>query len=138
MPRFGRKSKSRLKGVNSKLVNVLNETVKVYDITVLEGVRTKRRQKELYDAGKTKVLHSKHMDGLAVDICPYPVNFEDIKRFFYLAGLIKIISTNLGANVRWGGDWNRDQKFSGRGLKNKKGSDSSQNFNDYVHFELIP
>ncbi len=138
MPRFGRRSKSRLKGVNAKLVNVLNEAIKIYDFTIIEGVRTKRRQKQLYDQGKTKVLHSKHMDGFAVDIAPYPVNFEDIKRFFYLAGIIKIIGMRLGANIRWGGDWNQDQVFTSRDVANKTGTDSTQNFNDYVHFEIKP
>jgi len=138
MPRFGRRSKSRLKGVNPKLVNVLNEAIKIYDFTIIEGLRTKRRQKELYDQGKTKVMHSRHMDGLAVDISPYPVNFEDIKRFFYIAGIIKVIGMRLGADIRWGGDWNKDQIFTSRGLANKTGTDSSQNFNDYVHFEIKP
>ena len=138
MPRFGSRSKSRLKGVNAKLVNVLNEAIKIYDFTIIEGLRTKRRQKDLYDKGKTKVMHSKHMDGLAVDLAPYPVNFEDTKRFFYLAGIIKVIAMKLGANIRWGGDWNKDQVFTSRGLTNKKGTDSKQNFNDYVHFEIKP
>lgn len=48
MPRFGKRSKSRLKGVNSDLVRVLNEVVKSYDITILEGVRSRDRQQELY------------------------------------------------------------------------------------------
>ncbi len=138
MPRFGRRSKNRLKGVNPKLVNVLNEAIKIYDFTIIEGLRTKRRQKELYDQGKTKVLHSKHMDGLAVDVAPWPVNFEDIKRFFYLAGIIKVVGMRQGADIRWGGDWNKDQVFTSRGLANKTGTDSSQNFNDYVHFEIKP
>ena len=128
MPRFGKRSKQRLKGVNPLLINVLNGTVKIYDIFVIEGVRTKSRQRELYDQGVTKVLHSKHMDGLAVDIAPYPYDDEDIKRFFYLAGIIKMVSKNLGVTVRWGGDWNQDQEFAGR--------DPKQTFNDYVHFEL--
>ena len=138
MPRFGRRSKNRLKGVNPKLVNVLNEAIKIYDFTIIEGLRTKRRQKELYDQGKTKVLHSKHMDGLAVDVDPWPVYFEAIKRFFYLAGIIKVVGMRQGADIRWGGDWNKDQVFTSRGLANKTGTDSSQNFNDYVHFEIKP
>lgn len=116
-------------GVKTPLINVLNNTVKIYDIFVIEGVRSKRRQKELYDKGATKVLHSKHMDGLAVDIAPYPYDPDDIKRFFYMAGIIKVVSKNLGILIRWGGDWNQDQEFAGR--------DPEQTFNDYVHFELL-
>ena len=128
MPRFGKRSKQRLEGVKTLLVNVLNNTVKIYDIFVIEGVRSKERQKELYDQGATKVLHSNHMDGLAVDIAPYPYDPNDIKRFFYMAGIIKMVSKDLGIRIRWGGDWNEDQEFSGR--------DPKQTFNDYVHFEL--
>ena len=128
MPKFGKRSKLRLKGVKTPLINVLNKTVKIYDIFVIEGVRSKRRQKELYDKGSTKVLHSKHMDGLAVDIAPYPYDDNDIKRFFYMAGIIKVVSKDLGIRIKWGGDWNEDQEFAGR--------DPKQTFNDYVHFEL--
>ena len=49
MPRFGRRSKERLKGVNSKLVNVLNELIKIMDVTIIEGVRSKERQAELLE-----------------------------------------------------------------------------------------
>ena len=129
MPRFGKRSKERLKGVDTKLVNVMNEVVKIYDIFVIEGVRSKERQKELYAQGATKVHYSKHMDGLAVDIAPYPYDPDDIKRFFYMAGIIKTVSLSLGVKVRWGGDWNQDQEFAGR--------DPKQKFNDYVHFEIL-
>ena len=128
MPKFGKRSRARLKGVNTKLVNVLNESVKIYDIFVIEGVRSKSKQRVLYDQGATKVLHSKHMDGLAVDIAPYPYDPNDTKTFFYMAGIIKAVSRSLGVTIRWGGDWNQDQRFAGR--------DPTQKFNDYVHFEI--
>jgi len=38
MPRFGKRSKSRLNGVDSKLVNILNESIKLMDLTILEGL----------------------------------------------------------------------------------------------------
>ena len=53
---------------------------------------------------------------------------DDIKRFFYMAGIIKMVSKDLGIRIRWGGDWNEDQEFAGR--------DPKQTFNDYVHFEF--
>ena len=61
MPRFGKRSKERLKGVNAKLVNVLNELIKIMDVTIIEGVRSKERQAELLKKGATKVKYSKHM-----------------------------------------------------------------------------
>jgi hypothetical protein len=40
MPKFGKKSKKRLIGVDAKLVSVLNESIKHFDFTVIEGVRS--------------------------------------------------------------------------------------------------
>ena len=46
MPKFGKRSRERLKGVDVKLVNVLNEVCKYFDITVIEGLRSQERQNE--------------------------------------------------------------------------------------------
>ncbi len=54
MPKFGKRSKQRLQGVDAKLVNVLNEVVKYFDITVIEGIRSQERQNELVAQGKSK------------------------------------------------------------------------------------
>ena len=43
MYKFGKKSKERLKGVDTKLINVLNELIKIMDVTIIEGVRSKER-----------------------------------------------------------------------------------------------
>ena len=53
MPRFGKRSRKRLKGVDSRLVNVLNEVVKYFDITIIEGLRSQERQDELVAKGKS-------------------------------------------------------------------------------------
>ena len=55
MPRFGKRSKERLKGVDAKLVNVLNELIKIMDVTIIEGLRSEKRQRELLAKGATKV-----------------------------------------------------------------------------------
>ena len=55
MFRFGRRSRKRLEGVDAKLVNVLNELIKIMDVTVIEGVRSEERQRELLKKGATKV-----------------------------------------------------------------------------------
>ena len=57
MPRFGKRSRERLKGVNTKLVNVLNELIKIMDVTIIEGVRSEERQAELLEKGATKVKY---------------------------------------------------------------------------------
>ena len=138
MPKFGKRSKARLKGVHPDLVNVLNDVIKYYDITIIEGMRTQDRQIDLYNNKKSKLdgvyKKSKHQIGKVVDISPYPIDFEDTKGYMYLAGIMVATAKKLGVNIRWGGDWNGDHKFSGRA--NSKRTDKSQRFDDLVHFEL--
>ena len=124
MPRYGKVSRKRLKGVNTKLVNVLNELIKIMDVTIIEGLRTKERQEELLKRGATNVKYSKHMEGKAVDVAPYPVNWDDRERFHYMGGMVRGIGQQLGTKIRWGGDWDSD------------GEIKDNNFDDLVHIEL--
>ena len=138
MPKFGSRSKKNLKGVKSELINVLNKVVKDYDITVTEGLRSGERQQELYAQGRSKLdgvnRKSKHQTGMAVDIAPYPIDYSDTKGFYYLAGIMMATAKRLGVRIRWGGDWNMDQKFSGH--PDHPRTDESQKFDDLVHYEL--
>ena len=124
MYRFGKRSRERLRGVNVKLVNVLNELIKMMDVTVIEGLRSADRQKELLAKGATKIKYSKHMEGKAVDIAPYPIDWEDRDRFYYMGGMLRGIAQQLGVKVRFGGDWDGD------------GETKDNNFDDLVHIEL--
>jgi hypothetical protein len=124
MYKFGKRSRKRLKGVDARLVNVLNELIKIMDVTVIEGLRSAERQEELLAQGATKVKYSKHMEGKAVDICPYPIDWDDRDRFHYMGGMIRGIAKQLNVNVRWGGDWDSD------------GEVKDNNFDDLVHIEI--
>ena len=124
MPRFGKRSKERLKGVKPELVNVLNELVKIMDVTVIEGLRSQERQDELVAKGASKTKFSKHIEGKAVDIAPYPIDWEDRDRFHYMGGMIRGIAKQMKVNVRWGGDWDSD------------GETKDNAFDDLVHIEL--
>ena len=124
MPHFGKRSKRRLKGIHPKLVSVLNELVKIMDVTVIEGIRSKERQLELLEKGATKVKYSKHMDGKAVDLAPYPIDWKDRDRFHYMGGMIRGIAKQLNVPVRWGGDWDSD------------GETKDNRFDDLVHVEI--
>jgi len=124
MPRFGRKSKERLKGVDAKLVNVANELIKLMDVTVIEGLRSQERQNELVAQGKSKTKFGKHVDGKALDLAPYPIDWEDRERFHYMGGLVRGIGHSLGVSVRWGGDWDSD------------GEIKDNSFDDLVHVEI--
>ena len=124
MPRFGKRSKQRLKGVDTKLVNVLNELVKIMDVTIIEGLRSQERQNELVAKGASKTKYSKHIQGKAVDVAPYPIDWKDRVRFHYMGGMVRGIGQQLGVNIRWGGDWDSD------------GETKDNSFDDLVHVEI--
>jgi hypothetical protein len=124
MPRFGKRSKQRLKGVDAKLVNVLNELVKIMDVTIIEGLRSQERQDVLVAKGASKTRYSKHIQGKAVDLAPYPIDWEDRERFHYMGGMVRGIGQQLNVNIRWGGDWDSD------------GEIKDNSFDDLVHVEI--
>ena len=130
MPKFGKRSKQRLQGVDSKLVNVLNEVCKYFDITVIEGIRSQERQNELVAQGKSKTKFGKHVQGKAVDIAPYPIDWNARDDFHYLGGFALGVASQMGINVRWGGDW------SDSSLSQNRRTTKDNNFDDLVHFEL--
>ena len=124
MFRFGKKSKERLKGVDARLVSVLNELIKIMDVTIIEGVRSSERQEELLKQGLSKVKYSKHMEGKAVDLAPYPIDWKNRDGFHYMGGMIRGIAKQLNVPVRWGGDWDSDGDVKDNG------------FDDLVHVEI--
>lgn len=131
MYKFGRISQSRLNTCHPDLQKLMGEVIKLYDFSVLEGERTLEKQQEYFKAGRSKLdginKKSKHQSSpsLAIDIAPYPINFKDLSRFYYLAGLVIAKADDLGIKIRWGGDWDRDNDFK------------DQRFNDLPHFELV-
>jgi len=129
MPKFGKKSLEKLSTCDKKLQLVLNEVIKTIDCSVLEGHRGEQRQNKLYDEGKTKLKfpNGRHnaSPSRAVDVVPYPIDWEDRERFHLFAGFVLGIAKQLGINLRWGGDWNINWFVD------------DNNFDDFPHFELV-
>jgi peptidoglycan LD-endopeptidase CwlK len=125
MPKFGKRSRERMKGVDSRLIEVVNELIKIMDVTIIEGLRTKERQDELVKSGASKTKFSKHIEGKALDLSPYPIDWENRDGFYYMGGMIRGIAQQLGHNIRFGGDWNSD------------GDTKDNNFDDLVHIEIL-
>ena len=125
MYRFGKRSKERLKGVDHRLIMILDELIKMMDVTIIEGLRSAERQEELLKKGATKVKYSKHMEGKAVDLAPYPIDWEDRDTFHYMAGMVRGIGHLLNIKVRVGADWDSD------------GNTKDNSFDDLVHIELV-
>ena len=126
MPKFSTQSLMKLNTCDARIVKVFQTVVKHFDCTVLEGHRTRLRQEQLLNEGKTKTLHSKHLQNpsKAIDIAPYPIDWGDRERFTLFAGFVLGVASQLGIKLRWGGDWNMDTEVK------------DNSFDDLVHFEI--
>lgn len=104
--KLGKRSKERLQGVHPDLVAVVERAIQItdQDFTVLEGLRSLDRQKELYNSGKSKTMNSRHLTGHAVDIAPWPINW-DWEYFYPIADAMKQAAEELNIPLEWGGDW---------------------------------
>lgn len=106
---FGTRSKERLQGVHPDLVKVLEEAIKEspLDFSITEGLRTRERQKALFDAGKSQTMNSRHLTGKAVDIAVL-VDGKitwDFPKYQIVADHIKKVAKSLNIPITWGGDW---------------------------------
>lgn len=72
MFKFSQRSEKHLQGVHGDLVKVVRKALEysTVDFAVIEGVRTKARQAQLFKQGATKTMNSRHLTGHAVDLPP--------------------------------------------------------------------
>ena len=105
--KLGTRSLQSLSGVNPDMVAVVKRAIELteVDFTVIEGIRHINRQRELLKAGKSTTLNSRHITGHAVDMVPYPVDWEDLERFELMAEAMKEAADELDIPIVWGGDW---------------------------------
>ena len=105
--KLGTRSKQSLSGVHVDLVAVVEKAIEIteVDFSVIEGIRHIERQRQLVKAGKSTTLNSRHITGHAVDMVPYPVDWEDLERFELMAEAMKLAAEELEIPIVWGGDW---------------------------------
>jgi len=130
MPEFSQTSLDRLNTCDPQLIKLFEEVIKYFDCTILCGFRNQADQHEAFITGKSKLdwpngNHNKN-PSYAVDVAPYPVDWDDYKRLYFFAGFVKATAKQMGIPIRWGGDWNDDTQVK------------DNTFNDLVHFELVP
>ena len=118
--KLGVRSRLNLRGVHPDLVKVVERAIEIteIDFTVTEGLRTQKRQKELYAAGATRTMNSRHLTGHAVDVAAL-VNGKvrwDWPLYASIASAMKRAAREKGVSIQWGGDW--------------------RSFRDGPHFEL--
>ena len=139
---LSQKSLDKMNGVDERLQRVVKRAIQLtkQDFMVLEGVRTREQCMINYGKGRTiaqcvakgvpaqyanpnaaKVtwlndpFASKHVTGKAVDLVPYPVDWNDLKKFDAIAQAMLQAAKELGIPIRWGADWDGDGKPRERG-----------------------
>ena len=129
----------RFSGVDQRLVSIAQEACQAlpFDVIVVEGVRTEKRQQELYAQGRTKpgkivtwTMNSKHIGGLAVDLAPYDhetrqILWGDVLKFNDMIRSMLRVAAGHKVKIRSGADWNQNGV-----LRENRETDSP-------HFELV-
>jgi peptidoglycan L-alanyl-D-glutamate endopeptidase CwlK len=120
MASFGSKSKERLESCHSDIQAILNEAIKEYDFSVIEGTRSAATQYKYFKEGFSKLdgVHkqSKHQSNpsMAVDIAPYvngKIEWNDHREWNKLARTLfkhsqKLLNEGkITHRLRWGGFW---------------------------------
>lgn len=125
MPKFSKRSKDNLATADIKLQQLFNAVIEEFDCTVIYGHRTPEEQFELFKKGREKkdgwwvktgktvtnldgnIKKSKHnyFPSKAVDVVPFPLDWNDIKAFELLAKVVRAKALELNIEVTWGGDW---------------------------------
>ena len=129
IPRYSKTSKQRLATCHPALQDIFNDVIRYFDCTIICGHRGKEAQNAAYAKKKSKVVYpdSKHNYevAMAVDACPYPVDWGDTDRMYFFGGFVIAHARIKGIPIRWGGDWDSDTFVH------------DQKFIDLAHFELI-
>lgn len=125
MYKWSKTSEQRRKGVHPILMRVTDRALGygILDLTIppYGGLRNLSDQKKLVDRGASKTLNSLHRVqpetgfGHAIDVVPYPIDWNDLERFKLMGTLMFKAAMEEGVIIEWGGHWN---------------------WKDYPHFQL--
>lgn len=106
---FGTRSEKNLVGVHPDLVKVMRRAIEIttIDFGITEGLRTKERQKELFDQKKSRTMNSRHLTGHAVDVMAYVNGNGSWMWSLYevINHAVQSASKELDIQITWGGSW---------------------------------
>jgi peptidoglycan L-alanyl-D-glutamate endopeptidase CwlK len=110
MYQLGNKSLEKLKLVHPDLARVVKRAINLteQDFTVVEGLRTLERQKELVATGKSQTMKSRHLDGHAVDLAPWvngTIDWNTTSHFDAVAEAMRKAAIAEKVEVLWGASW---------------------------------
>ena len=117
MKTWSARSMKNMDGIHPDLRRVLDRALQdsPVDFVVIEGLRTKTRQAELFAKGASKTMKSRHLTGHAVDLVPLldldgDGKIETHEMFNWplmrkLAPHLKAAAKAVNVPIEWGGDW---------------------------------
>ena len=149
MFRLSQRSMDRLQGVDDRLVKIVKRAIQLtkVDFGVTEGLRTIDRQRELYKAGASTTMNSKHITGNAVDLVAYlgPRISWELSLYDNIADAMKSAASENGVKIRWGAAWNVPDITKWHGTMeeamnyyiDERRKQGKRPFIDGPHFELM-
>ncbi|CAD5377376.1 Phage endolysin [Pseudomonas sp. OF001] len=143
---LGSRSLQNLDGVHPDLQRVVKLAITMTDtdFTVLEGLRSKERQRQLVANGASKTMDGRHLTGHAVDLGAWvdgKVSW-DWEHYYRLAEAMKRAAKLLNVPIVWGGVWDKslnslgDTKAAVDAYVASRRRLGRQAFIDGPHFEL--
>jgi peptidoglycan L-alanyl-D-glutamate endopeptidase CwlK len=128
---FGLSSEAKLDLLHPDLVRVVWRAMacQAMDMTVIETARSPAQavRTPLRALASRTARHIHGADGKAhaIDLAPFPIDWKDLKRFAFLAGLMRMAAQIEGVSIRWGGNWDGNSDFHNNSLE------------DLPHYELV-
>lgn len=110
--KFSQRSLKNLQGIHPDLRRVMDRALQEspLDFVVIEGLRTRERQKQLVAEGASKTMNSRHLTGHAVDIVPIGPNGKaafDWPLYHKLGPAVEAAAKKEGVDITWGGRWSK-------------------------------
>ena len=125
MPKLTAPAQKRLNAAHPLLIKLFTACLadpKCPRFTVLDSQRDRQAQERAFSLGHSKAHfgQSAHnwTPALALDVVPYPIDWDDLPRFKVLGAFVEAKARQLGIPMSWGGRW--------------------KSFKDYPHYQLEP
>ena len=145
---WGLRSNQNMSGIHPDLRKVMDRAVQLttIDMTVIEGLRSVERQRQLFNQGHTRTMNSRHITGHAVDVVPWvdgAISW-DWKHYYPVADAILKAAKEVNIPIVWGGawhllpfnQWDKGSKQASEAYVAPRKKEGRSVFLDGPHFEL--
>jgi len=122
-------SAQRLGTCITELQNLANAMAEDEDCTIICGHRSAAAQNKAFAQGVSEKRYPDSLHNIypsaALDISPYPIDWEDKGRFYMFIGRVQAKAVSMNMRIRCGADWDGD------------GWTADQKLHDLVHIEYL-